>query len=341
MVLLALFLCGCASKCFLTVPTQESMPPVVLATLGDAGIKDLRHLYRAAVCKQLPADSLPCEEVILRFAGEASADAPSAQRDIANRYQIAFVPGLFSDCLNRNFYPFTDVSQNLIASGFAVHDFPTAGRAGSAENARRLAKRLAELRPDARPFIMIAYSKGLPDVLELLLLYPKASQHVAAIISVAGAFNGSPLADEFHEFYRDWLAGLPVPGCGRGTGEEIHGLRRDVRLEWWRRHRSAITVPIFSIVAAPRADRVSPVLLSPYAKLSNIDPHNDARLLWYDAIVPHGYLLGYVNADHLAIVVPASQQMPALSFLFKDNVPRAALIKGAIEVVAETLKSPP
>jgi hypothetical protein len=315
------------------------MPPVVLATLGDAGIKDLRHLYRAAVCAKLPAGSLPCEEVILRFPGETSAQAPLAERDIANRYQIAFVPGLFSDCLNGTFYPFTDVSENLKASGFAVHDFPTAGRAGSAENAQGLAKRLAELSPDPRPFIMVVYSKGLPDVLELLLRYPQTSQHIAAIISIAGASNGSPFADDFYEFYRDWLARLPVPGCGPGTGVEVQDLRRDVRLAWWSRNRSAITLPIFSIVAAPRADRVSPTLLPAYAKLAGIDPRNDGRLLWHDAVVTRGYVLGYVNADHLAIAVPASQQMPALSFLFKDNVPRAALVKGAIEVVAETLKS--
>src|SRR5439155_24060139 len=84
----ALFLFGCASLS----PVKETMPPIVLATLGDAGIKDLRHLYRAAVCEQLPADSPPCEELILRFPGEASPRAPLAQIDIANRYRIAFVP---------------------------------------------------------------------------------------------------------------------------------------------------------------------------------------------------------------------------------------------------------
>src|SRR4030095_1700311 len=98
----ALFLFGCASKSL--SPVQETMPPIVLATLGDAGIKDVRHLYRTAVCEQLPADSSPCEELILRFPGEASPRAPLAQIDIVNRYRIAFVPGLFSDCLTGIFY---------------------------------------------------------------------------------------------------------------------------------------------------------------------------------------------------------------------------------------------
>lgn len=333
----ALFLFGCASKSL--SPVKETTPPIVLATLGDAGIKDVRHLYRAAVCAQLPASSLPCEELILRFPGEIGSSVLMSQRDIAKRYRIAFVPGLFNDCFNGAFHPFTDAIENLKDSGFTVYDFRTAGRASSAENAQRLAKQLAELSPDPRPFIMVVYSKGLPDVLELLVRYPESLRQIAAIVSIAGVVNGSPVADDLYEFYRDWLAGLPLPGCDRGTGEEVHDLRRDVRMEWWRRNRSAITVPIFSIVAVPRADRVSPMLKQTYKKLAAVDPRNDGQLLWYDAIAPRGYLLGYVNVDHLAIAIPASQQIPALSFLFKDNVPRPALVRAAIEVVAGTLET--
>ena len=333
----ALFLSGCAAKSL--SPANETMPPIVVANLGDAGIKDVRHLYRAAVCRQLPTGSLPCEELILRFPNEAAAGSLSRQTDIKDHYQIAFVPGFFSDCLNGIFYPFTDVIADLTGLGFVVHNLPTFGRASSAANAERLATQLAQLSPDPKPFIMVVYSKGLPDVLELLLRYPLTSQRIAAIISIAGAANGSPIADEHYEIYRDWLAGLPIPGCDRGTGEEVRDLRRDVRLQWWAQHRSAITVPIFSIVAVPKTDRVSPILKQTYEKLAGIDTRNDGLLLWYDTIVTGGYLLGYVNADHLAIIVPASQQVPALYFLFKDDVPRAAIVRAAIEVVAETLET--
>jgi hypothetical protein len=333
----ALFIFGCALKPL--PPAQETMPPVVFATLADAGIKDLRHLYRAAVCRQLPANSAPCEELILRFPNEPAPNILSTKGDIKDRYRIAFVPGFFSDCLNGMFYPFTDVIADLTESGFVVYNLRTFGRGSSAENAQRLAQQLVELGTDPRPFIFVVYSKGLLDVLELLLRYPQTSQHIAAIISIAGAANGSPVADEHYDLYRDWLAGLPIPGCDRGTGEEVRDLRRDVRLEWWTKHRSAITVPIFSIVAVPKADRVSPILKQTYEKLAGIDPRNDGLLLWYDTIVTHGYLLGYVNADHLAIAVTPSQQVPALSFLFKADVPRTALVKAAIEVAAETVET--
>ena len=333
----ALFIFGCSLKSL--PPAQETTPPVVLATLGDADVKDLRHLYRAAVCRQLPANSAPCEELILRFPNEPAPNILSTKGDIKDRYRIAFVPGFFSDCLNGIFYPFTDVIADLTGLGFVVHNLRTFGRGSSAENAQRLAQQLGELDTDPRPFIFVVYSKGLLDVLELLLRYPQTSQHIAAIISIAGAANGSLVADELYEIYRKWLARFPMPGCERGTGEEVRDLRRDVRLEWWSRNRSAIAVPIFSIVAVPRADRVSPILKPTHEKLAAIDPRNDGEILWYDAVVTRGYLLGYVNADHLAIAVPASQQLPALSFLFKDNVPRTALAKAAIEVVVETLET--
>ena len=41
----------------------------------------------------------------------------------------------------------------------------------------------------------------------------------------------------------------------------------------------------------------------------------------------------------MAIAIPASQQIPARSFLLKDNVPRLEIVKAAIEVAAETLET--
>ena len=158
--IVGLLLSGCASKSL--PPAEETMPPVVLATIGDAGIRDARHLYRAAVCGQLPADSASCEEVILRFPNEAVTAPPLVQRDIANRYRIGFAPGLFSDCFNKVFYPFTDVMENLKGSGFAVHDFRTAGRAISAGRyeTRGFEPTISGHRPRKR-FRMISGANGL------------------------------------------------------------------------------------------------------------------------------------------------------------------------------------
>jgi hypothetical protein len=100
---------------------------------------------------------------------------------------------------------------------------------------------------------------------------------------------------------------LPVATCDAGTGQELDDLRRDVRLEWWRRHRAAISLPIFLLVTAPRRDRVSPLPAAMYRELAQTEPRNDGMLFWYDQLVSRASLLGYVNADHWSVAVPLSR----------------------------------
>ena len=313
----------------------------MLTTVGDAGVRDLRATYRAAACARLPKSGTTCDDVLIRLPGEQDAPTLPAASALQDQYRIAFVPGLFSECFDRYARPFDDVQRALTEEGFLVDYFRVPGRGTSADNARRLAGHFAALPDDPRPIIVFAYSKGLPDTLEFVVRYPEAASRIAAIVSVAGAVNGSPLAHELHDVYRKWAAAFPLPGCDAGSGDEIHDLRRDVRLEWWRRNGSAVTIPVFSLVAAPRPERVSAGTRATYNQLSRIDPRNDGKLLAQDQVVPGGYLLGYANADHWAIAIPLDEALPSWSLLFRDGVPRPALARAAIEVVAETLQTTP
>jgi len=322
-------------------PYSETTPPIVLATIASADVRDLRAPYRDAVCRRTAADDRACADVLLRLPGEGERSAASVPEDLAQRYRVAFVPGFFSECFDRFVRPFADVERHLKDEGYTVDYFRVAGRGTTAQNAARLAEHFSSLNSDPRPIIVFAYSKGLPDVLEFVVRFPIAAQRVAAIVAVAGAANGSPLADNLSSVYRDWVAAFPLPGCEAGTGDEIHDLRPDVRLEWWRQNRAAVNVPVFSLVAAPRPDRVSPGTRATYRKLSQIDPRNDGKLLWYDQIVPGGYLLGYANADHWAIAMPVAKEFPGFRFLFRDDAPRIALIEAAIEIVAGVLAANP
>jgi len=330
----AALLAGCATDPVLRI---DAAPPAVLVAARDAGVRDLRGAYRSAVCRRLSAEAPACADVLLRLAGEPAAGAVPPVADLAQRYRIAFVPGLFAECFEEFARPFSDVQQSLRGSGFAVDYFQVPGRGTVAENAGRLAAHFAGLDGDARPIIVFAYSKGLVDVLEFAVRFPGAAQRIAAIVSVAGAANGSPLADDVQAAYRDYGATFPLSGCAAGTGQEVAELRRDVRLEWWRQHGEAVTVPVFALVAAPRPDHVSLATRATYRWLAQIDPRNDGRLLWHDQIPPRSYLLGYANADHSSIAVPVAQAFPSVAFLFRDHVPRTALIEAAIEVVAGTL----
>jgi hypothetical protein len=337
--LCAMVLAGCAAEQAPLYP--ESAPPMVLATPADTGGVDLRATYRATVCPRLPADSRPCGDVLLRLAGEGHAAALPDAADLARRYRIGFVPGFLAECFDDYLRPFTDAERELRANGFDVTYFQVSGRGTAAQDAQRLAERLAAAKADPRPLILFAHSKGLLDVLELVVSFPDEAKQIAAIVSVAGAANGSPLADSLAALYRRWVAGLPLPGCEAGDGNEIEELRRDVRIDWWRRHRDRITIPVFTLVAAPEPERISPAARSLYRRLAEIEPRNDGRLIWYDQIVPGSGLLGYVNADHWGIASAVSEAFPALGFLVEDDVPRTALIAGAIEVVAATLATEP
>jgi len=172
----------------------------------------------------------------------------------------------------------------LKSQGFAVDYFQVAGRGSSAQNAVRLAEHFRATASDARPIIVFAYSKGLVDLLEFMVRYPDEARQIAAVVAVAGAANGSPLADQMHAVYRAVGAPFPLPNCAPGTGVELIDLQPDVRIAWWQQHGESITVPVFALVAAPEPDRVSPATRATYRQLAKVDARNDGKLLWQDQI---------------------------------------------------------
>ncbi|MEY4562991.1 MAG: hypothetical protein RLZZ618_2268 [Pseudomonadota bacterium] len=336
------------SACAASIDTADfkRSPPAVLVTIDHAGVRDLRADYRAALCSRLN-DPARCAHVLPRYPGEAAAPQAPVHGTRHTGYRAAFVPGLFAHCAAEAVVPFADVQARLSAKGDEAELLNVDGRGSTEHNAQMLAReieamavRSQRMHGTHRPIILFAYSKGLPDVLELVLNHPSARQHIAAVVSFAGASNGSPLADDHLDTYRRFVSALPLPGCKTGDGSEIAALQRSVRLDWWKHHGAqvaALKVPFFSIAATPNAAQVSPVLRGSHATLSRIDAHNDGQLMAYDAIVPGSALLGYVNADHWSIAIPLSTQLPSLSPLFIDDVPRTELVEAALDVVVREL----
>ena len=335
-------LTGCAAA---PPPTaSQDMQTIAYATTGWGHARDLRGEYRQALCPLLTASS-ECETVLLRFPGESAVlRNVTTSSSTAKRYQIVFVPGLFADCAEPWVAPFSDVVEDMRQAGVETLMLRVAGRAGTEQNAAQLAREIAALPDKGKRLIVFAYSKGLPDMLDLLLRYPQARARIAAVVSYAGAFNGSLLADEFSGVYSEFIARLPLDGCSSGTGAELDALRPEVRQSWWHAHQHelrAANVPFFSLVGAPLPDQVSPMLRSSHTRLARHDANNDGQLLARDAVVPGSALLGFVNADHWAMAIPMTRQLPALAALFRDDVPRSALVKAAIEVVDKTLNPSP
>jgi hypothetical protein len=340
--LLAALLAGCAAAPLR--PEADRLPPLVTTTAEQAAVRDLRAAYRAALCAQLAGvPGRTCGQVLTRMGGEPEPDGRPfpATAELALRYRIAIVPGILGECLGDEDRPYAAAAKELRARGFAVEYLATRGRGSVAANADLLAREIAALPDDPRPLLVFAYSKGLPDLLALLVQSPSARSRIAAVVAMAGAVNGSPLAERYEDLYGATLRSLPFGPCEAGTGEEVHDLRRDVRVAWWRAHWRQIGLPLYSVVALPDQDRVSPALASLHAQLADVDPRNDGQVLWTDAVAAPGALLGYVNADHWAIAVQLSRAFPVLACAFVDDVPRAALLAAAIAVVARDLQAGP
>lgn len=62
----------------------------------------------------------------------------------------------------------------------------------------------------------MGYSKGTPDILEAIVSYPELEARVAAVVSIAGAVGGSPLANNATQGQANMLALFPDDECLKG-----------------------------------------------------------------------------------------------------------------------------
>jgi hypothetical protein len=97
----------------------------------------------------------------------------------------------------------------------------------------------------------------------------------------------------------------------------------------------------YSLIAFPQPERVSSILRSSYRKLAAIDSRNDGQVIFYDAVMPAGQLMGYVNADHWAIALPIARTHKKIGALFvtQNAYPREALLEAVMRFVEEDLSA--
>ena len=62
-------------------------------------------------------------------------------------------------------------------------------------------------------------------------------------------------------------------------------------------------------------------------------------MIFYDALIPGSTLLGYVNADHWAIAMPISREMPLVAdtFIDRNAFPREVLLEAIVRFVEESM----
>ena len=283
-------------------------------------------------------DAATCAAALHRFAGEQAAAAPPPA-DPA-RWRLLFVPGFLASC-----FPaadsFADVVTAARAQGFAAQVLTAEGRNGVEANARLLAAQVDALPDDGRRIVFVGHSKGSVDALEVLVARPDIARRVAAVLAVGGALQGSPLADRLQGAYRATFGVFPFPACGWGEGNPVADLTPERRRAWWARHGAALTIPVYSLVSVPDAERLSAGLLVAHAYLAASSSWNDGMVLARDQLGAPGRLLGVVNADHLAVAIPFPGGLPWTFTMTATPFPRPQVVLAAIDVIAADLGSPP
>ena len=97
----------------------------------------------------------------------------------------------------------------------------------------------------------------------------------------------------------------------------------------------------YSLAAFADREGISLILHSSYDKLALIDPRNDSQVVFHDALVPGGALLGYLNADHWAVALPFTREHPTIAetFVTRNAFPREVLLEAIARFVEESLLS--
>jgi hypothetical protein len=344
-IAIILLLVCCGGKPAL--PPVADTVPLILAPISNTTTADARGRFREIYCavredhgKALP-DDRPCEEALWRLSGEPVASGHPVDLGKSRlNLRVLVVPGLFNDCLDPMVSVFSDALAHLESLGFRTGRIPVEGRSGCARNAILIRDHLlsAVLEPGEKA-ILVGYSKGTPDILEALVAYPDIRPRVAAVVSVAGAVGGSPLADELADFYQSLLMRLPAPHCPAGDGGGIESLKPSTRRLWLSKNPLPAGIRLYSLANFAGREDISAVIRPKYDHLARIDARNDGSVIFYDMIAPGSTLLGYARADHLAVAIPVNRSWPTLSagFMDRNAFPREVLLEALIRFVEEDL----
>jgi len=335
-------LLGCTASPMLKY--NLDVPAQTLSGLDAPGVQDDRARFREIFCSTLrerpDRKQRPCEQLLHRLTDEEPSGAGAGPLPAPDpRLHFVFVPGLFNDCASSIAWPFETAVARLLDLGYKAEILPVNGRSSSAYNAKRIAEFVSQASVANERLVLVGYSKGAADLLEFLVANPELAGRVSAVVSVAGAINGSPLADAGDSFYERSLRDVSLPGCGLGDAGAIASLRRSQRLNWLVAHHLPRTTRYFSLVSFTRLDAVSGPLRPFAAGLAQIDPRNDGLLLFYDQVIPGATLLGYVNADHWAVAVPIEEKRPLIATLVTGHnwFPRDTLVEAVALYLSEQL----
>ncbi len=342
-LLVALIVSGCASEPILTY--ESDAPAQVLTPIRAAGVNDGRARFREIFCERFdaigpPKDGQPtCADYLHRLTDESAATKETAPSRIPlDSVRFVVVPGYMGDAAPEGMRALGPSIDRLAAKGYRIEYIQVSGGGGGAYNADQIAAYFRDREfPENEKLVIIGYSKGTIDLLHFLVTNPDLAQHVDAMLSYAGAVNGSALAEVFPEFLINMA--LAVAGGEAGDKAGYSTLKPSVQMAWLASHPLPAHIKYFSLASFTDRENVSGILTDGYDRLSQINPKNDGQLIFYDQVLPGGTLLGYANGDHWAVALPFTEKASgfASTIATRNVFPRDAMLEAVLLYVRENL----
>jgi pimeloyl-ACP methyl ester carboxylesterase len=339
------FILGCIGPVKHTFTTD--FPAPIVYAVGTPPVSDGRTRFREIFCQILAENpdyqgqAGICENFLWRLSDEPvprGLPGPLPTQKTGDR--ILVVPGFLNECFANIALPFEDSIESLNDRGYKIEELVVSGRSSSDSNAIFIADTIENLNlgPDEK-LVLIGHSKGAVDILHFLVNYPEAVPRVAAVVSVAGAINGSPLAAHFSEIYNSLSRNILTERCDTGDDGAMDSLQPAVRLSWLAANPLPDTVRYFSVAAFTTSENINLLLKTDYDLMRIYGPRNDGLLLIPEQIIPGGTFLGYANGDHWSVVLPLEDKSSLVSGTVQasQKFPREVLLQAVLVYVAEAL----